>query len=196
MYIPLYNKSNYSLLSSLITIDDLVNYAISHNIPSIALCDINMYGVMEFIKKCQKNRIKPIISQQINLDDFSICLFVKNYDGYRNIIKLSTIQNEKVVSFSDVEKYNTEITKNFTIISGENYVTAQGIVTIKNLLETTKYNGQTKIIPPASEWCNKSNEEILKNYSVYPNGTIKPYKVNSIITNAEGLIIQINIGNP
>ena len=109
MYIPLYNKSNYSLLSSLITIDDLVNYAISHNIPSIALCDINMYGVMEFIKKCQKNRIKPIISQQINLDDFSICLFVKNYDGYRNIIKLSTIQNEKVVSFSDVEKYNTEL---------------------------------------------------------------------------------------
>lgn len=102
----------------------------------------------------------------------------------------------KRISAQEVEKYNTEITKNFTIISGENYVTAQGIVTIKNLLETTKYNGQTKIIPPASEWCNKSNEEILKNYSVYPNGTIKPYKVNSIITNAEGLIIQINIGNP
>lgn len=102
----------------------------------------------------------------------------------------------KRISAQEVEKYNTEITKNFTIISGENYVTAQGIVTIKNLLETTKYNGQTKIIPAASEWCNKSNEEILKNYSVYPNGTIKPYKVNSIITNAEGLIIQINIENP
>ena len=101
----------------------------------------------------------------------------------------------KRISAQEVEKYNTEITKNFTIINGENYVTAQGIVTIKNLLETTKYNGQTKI-PPTSEWCNKSNEEILKNYSVDSTGTIKHYKVNSIITNAEGLIININIGNP
>lgn len=102
----------------------------------------------------------------------------------------------KRISAQEVEKYNTEITKNFTIISGENYVTAQGIVTIKNLLETTKYNGQTKIIPPTSEWCNKSNEEILKNYSVDSTGTIKHYKVNYIITNAEGLIININIENP
>lgn len=102
----------------------------------------------------------------------------------------------KRISAQEVEKYNTEITKNFTIINGENYVTAQGIVTIKNLLETTKYNGQTKIIPATSKWCNKSNEEILKNYSVNPTGTIIHYKVNSIITNAEGLIIQINIENP
>ena len=109
MYIPLYNKSNYSLLSSLIKIDDLVDYAVSHNIPSIALCDINMYGVMEFIKKCQSNHIKPIVGQQVNLEEFSICLFVKDYDGYQNIIKLSTIQNERVVNSSDIEKYNQRL---------------------------------------------------------------------------------------
>lgn len=102
----------------------------------------------------------------------------------------------KRISAQEVEKYNTEITKNFTIINGENYVTAQGIVTIKNLLETTKYNGQTKIIPATSKWCTESNEEILKKYSVNTTGTIIHYKVNSIITNAEGLIIQINIENP
>ena len=57
MYIPLFNKSNYSLLSSLLRIDDIVEYTASSNISSIALTDTTMYGTMEFIKKCkEKNR--------------------------------------------------------------------------------------------------------------------------------------------
>ena len=57
MYIPLFNKSNYTLLSSLLKIDDLIEYAINNKLPSIALTDTNMYGTMEFIKKCEKNNI-------------------------------------------------------------------------------------------------------------------------------------------
>ena len=53
MYIPLYNKSNYSLLSSLLTIDDIISFAIKNNMQSIAISDTNMYGTMEFIKKCE-----------------------------------------------------------------------------------------------------------------------------------------------
>ena len=79
MYIPLYNKSNYSLLSSMLTIDDLVSFAVHHKISSIALSDDSMYGVMEFIKKCQKVDIKPIIGLTITLDDFTLVLYCKNY---------------------------------------------------------------------------------------------------------------------
>ena len=53
MYIPLFNKSNYSLLSSLLKIDDIIKYAKNNNISSISLTDVNMYGTMEFIKKCR-----------------------------------------------------------------------------------------------------------------------------------------------
>ena len=67
MYIPLYNKSNYSLLSSMLTIDDLVSFAVNHKISSMALSDDSMYGVMEFVKKCQKENIKPIIGLTITL---------------------------------------------------------------------------------------------------------------------------------
>lgn len=97
----------------------------------------------------------------------------------------------KRISAQEVEKYNTEITKNFTIINGENYVTAQGIVTIKNLLETTKYNGQTSIILSTSYWLETDNEEILKEKLFDANGNISYYEVNSISTNEEGLITQI-----
>ena len=87
MFIPLFNKSNYSLLSSLLKIDDIINYAKTNNISSISLTDTNMYGVMEFIKKCQANEIKPIISLNVLLNDYNIILLAKNYDGYKSLIK-------------------------------------------------------------------------------------------------------------
>ena len=106
MYIPLWNKSNYTLLSSLLKIDDIVNYAKENKIPSITICDTNMFGTMEFIKKCEKNLIKPVIGLEIKVDSFTICLYAKDYEGYKSLIKLSTIQNERLVTKNDLEKYN------------------------------------------------------------------------------------------
>ena len=45
MYIPLYNKSNYSLLSSLLRIDDIIRYATNNHLNSIAITDFNMFGI-------------------------------------------------------------------------------------------------------------------------------------------------------
>jgi len=105
MYIPLFNKSNYSLLSSLLRIDDIIFYAKKNNITSIALTDTNMYGTMEFIHKCRNNGIKPIIGLHVLLEEFNLIVLVKNYDGYRNLIKLSTIQNERIITEEDLLKY-------------------------------------------------------------------------------------------
>ena len=97
MYIPLFNKSNYSLLSSLLKIDDIISYAKENNISEISIADTNMYGTMEFINKCQKENIKSIIGLHILLDSFSIVLYAKDYEGYKSLIKLSSIQNERTV---------------------------------------------------------------------------------------------------
>ena len=109
MYIPLYNKSNYTLLSSLLKIDDLINYAEKNNISSLALTDTTMYGTMEFITKCQTKNIKPIIGLDIILENYNIVLYAKDYQGYKSIIKLSTIQNEKKVTEDDLKKYNENV---------------------------------------------------------------------------------------
>ena len=95
MYIPLYNKSNYSLLSSLLKIDDIIRYATNNHLNSIAITDFNMFGTMEFIKKCEKANIKPIIGLEIKIDNNIIVLFAKNYVGYCSLMKLSTIQSER-----------------------------------------------------------------------------------------------------
>ena len=50
--------------------DDVIEYAKKNNLPSIALTDTNMYGVMEFIKKCESNNIKPITNKLIHKKSF------------------------------------------------------------------------------------------------------------------------------
>ena len=72
MYIPLYNKTNYTMLSSLLKIDDLIFYAQNNNLNSISITDTNMYGVPEFIKNCNSKGIKPIIGLTLITDDFNI----------------------------------------------------------------------------------------------------------------------------
>ena len=109
MYISLFNKSNYEMLSSLLKIDDIIEYAKNNDISSIALTDSNMYGTMEFIKKCEKSGIKPIIGLEVILDEFRVLLYAKNYVGYKSLIKLSTIQNERRVVLDDLKKYNKEV---------------------------------------------------------------------------------------
>ena len=83
MYTPLYVKTNYSLLSSLITIDDYISYAKNHNIPMLAITDNNMFGTLEFYKKCKNNDIKPIIGLELEIDDFILLLYAKDYTGYK-----------------------------------------------------------------------------------------------------------------
>ena len=121
MYIPLFNKSNYSLLSSLLKIDDIINYAKENNISQISITDTNMYATMEFINKCKKENIKPIVGLHIILEEFQIVLFAKNYDGYKTLIKLSTIQNERKVTLDDLNNYHDEVIAVLPFISKEKY---------------------------------------------------------------------------
>ena len=109
MYIPLFNTSNYTLLSSLLKIDDIISYAKKHSLPAISLTDINMFGTMEFIKKCEKESINPIIGLHVEGKEYSLLLLAKDYKGYRSLIKLSTIQNEREITSSDLETYNKNV---------------------------------------------------------------------------------------
>ena len=109
MYIPLYNKSNYSILSSLLKIDDIISYAKKNHLSHIALTDSNMYGAMEFIKKCEKEEINPIIGLEVDADNCISVLFAKNYVGYQNLMKLSTIQSERKITMDDIKSFSKDL---------------------------------------------------------------------------------------
>jgi DNA polymerase-3 subunit alpha len=91
MFININVHSNYSLLQSTITIDDIIKFAIDNNQKYVSLIDINtMYGTIEFYNKAKKNNLVPIIGLQINYENEKIILIAKNYEGYLNIVKISS----------------------------------------------------------------------------------------------------------
>ena len=97
MYTPLYIKTDNSLQTSLIKIKDLIEFAKTNNIKSLAITDSNMYGVMDFYKMCITNDIKPIIGLEIEYNDKKIVLYAQNYSGYKNLVKLCTILSKKIL---------------------------------------------------------------------------------------------------
>ncbi len=88
MFAPLYIKTDYSLLTSMIKIDDLISYAKKNNIKALTITDDNLSGVFEFYQKCQANNIKPIIGLEILYNDNVIVLYAQNFAGYQALIQL------------------------------------------------------------------------------------------------------------
>jgi DNA polymerase-3 subunit alpha len=106
-YVPLHVHSQFSILNSTASIEDLVERAKELSISALALTDEgNMYGVIEFYKACKAAKIKPIVGCEFHLSPFSrfdkkkipgtpagfpLVLLAKNLKGYQNLCKLSSI---------------------------------------------------------------------------------------------------------
>jgi len=101
----LHVHSHYSLLDGLPKIDEILNQVKLLGMDSVALTDHGvMYGVIEFYKKAKAAGIKPIIGEEFyiafekmtdkrpHIDDkrFHLVLLAKNFEGYKNLIKLTT----------------------------------------------------------------------------------------------------------
>ncbi len=109
-FVHLHTHSHYSLLDGLPKIDELVQRAKALGMPALALTDHGvLYGAIEFYQKARREGIKPIIGieaylarnrledKQAKVDDrpYHIILLAKNYQGYKNLLKLSTISHLK-----------------------------------------------------------------------------------------------------
>ena len=88
--------TQYSICEGAIKIDDLQDFSKSNKIQSLALCDTsNLCGALEFAEKISKAGTQPIIGTQINFkyaDTIGLLsLFSLNEEGYKRIIKLSSL---------------------------------------------------------------------------------------------------------
>lgn len=108
-FVHLHVHSEYSLLDGLPKIKDLVSQAKALGYESIALTDHGvMYGVIEFYQACIGAGIKPIIGMEAYVskkdhnikekseglkDSNHLILLAKDNQGYKNLMKLSSIGN-------------------------------------------------------------------------------------------------------
>ncbi|MBI3335610.1 MAG: DNA polymerase III subunit alpha [Candidatus Portnoybacteria bacterium] len=101
----LHTHSHYSLLDGLPKIDELIFAAKRNGMDALALTDHGvMYGAIEFYKKARAAGIKPIIGQEAYVAPYGyqsrtrqedkvrrhITLLAKNYEGYKNLLLLTT----------------------------------------------------------------------------------------------------------
>lgn len=108
-YIPINIKTHYELLSSLITIDELIAFAKKNNISTLGITDRNMFGSMEFLNKCKTNNIKPIIGIPVELDPYKMIIYAKNYEGYINLLNIVSLKNLNTLKVEDIKKRKNDI---------------------------------------------------------------------------------------
>ncbi len=102
----LHCHSHYSLLDGLSKIDPLIERVKELGMSSVALTDHGvMYGAVEFYTKCLDAGLKPIVGLEAYIaprtledkdgrtdaDYFHLTLLAQNDEGYKNLIRLTTI---------------------------------------------------------------------------------------------------------
>jgi DNA-directed DNA polymerase III PolC len=118
--ISLHNHSNYSLLQGTIPLENLISFAKANGNQTVALTDTNnMYGLIQFTKKAEEEKIKPVLGAFI--DDpsdkelFAVFLAKNNY-GYSRICKIITSRKLKD-DFSLIDLFHQELKDLFVITS-------------------------------------------------------------------------------
>ena len=102
-------KTDYEMLSSLIKIEDLINYAQKNDIDTIGVTDSNLFSFMEFYNKCKKNGIKPIVGIDIELDNKKFILYARNFNGYVELCKIVSEKNVNKLSFEYLIKHSSNL---------------------------------------------------------------------------------------
>ena len=109
MYNTLGFKSDYSILKSLIKIDDLVSFCVTYKSSFAAIIDDNLFSSIEFYDKCKANNIKPIIGLDILIEDKHFYIFAKDYNGYKSLLKINTLQQKKELTIDTLSKHNDNV---------------------------------------------------------------------------------------
>ncbi len=130
MFTHLHVHSHYSLLDGLAKIDDLIKAAKEYKMEALALTDHGvMYGAIEFYSKAIAAGLKPIIGveaylarhgylqKRAKIDEkpFHLILLAKNSQGYKNLIKLTTIAHlqgfyyKPRIDLEILEKYSSDL---------------------------------------------------------------------------------------
>lgn len=115
-YTPLYVLSEYSMLQSTCHIDQLVNRCKEYGLPALAVTDVGvMHGQLKLYNACQKAGIKFIFGLKVeyivNNSTSWILLFAENYNGYRNLMRISSRYRvfNKPLEIEDLKKTNEGI---------------------------------------------------------------------------------------
>ena len=104
-FVHLHNHSEYSMLDGACRISDMVDWAVAHSVPAVALTDHgNMFGAWELYNKATDAGIKPIIGCEVYVASgdrrtrvqdpdgpYHLTLLAEDAAGYQNLLELVSL---------------------------------------------------------------------------------------------------------
>lgn len=121
-FVHLHVHSHYSVLDSAATVRGIVDAAVLHGMPAVALTDHNsLAGAPAFFDYAIRRGVKPIIGLEANLTTYLKCrnqplyhilLLARDQKGFSNLMKLSTLSYTK--GFSDGPRIDFELLERFS----------------------------------------------------------------------------------
>lgn len=93
-------------MESSLSLQDIINIALKHNIKDVLLTDINgLYGMLFFQSLCIENGLRPITGCHLKYRNTDLYAIVKNADGYRNLCNIiSKVHQNKKNSLMEIIK--------------------------------------------------------------------------------------------
>ena len=84
-------RSEFSVVDSIVRIDDLVKAAAADRMPALALTDLsNLYAAVKFYRACQGQGIKPVFGSEVVVgeEQHRVTLLAMNQTGWRHLIQI------------------------------------------------------------------------------------------------------------
>lgn len=115
--------TSYSFQKSTVLIRELVAKAKQLNIGALGICDHdNMYGALEFYHECVRSGIKPLIglnaSVLIESQTYPLLLYAKNYQGYLELVRITSIINTSGNNAIEIEQLAKKA-RNLHVVGGD-----------------------------------------------------------------------------
>ena len=104
-FVHLHNHSEYSMLDGACRIPDMVDWAVEHSVPAVALTDHgNMFGAWELYNKATEAGVNPIIGCEVYVAQgsrktreqeqggpYHLTLLAEDATGYQNLLELVSL---------------------------------------------------------------------------------------------------------
>ena len=202
MFVPLNIKTDSYLQSSMISIQSLIMFAKKNCLSALTITDNNMYGVIDFYKACIHNNIKPIVGLEVNINDFIIVLYAKGYEGYLNLVKITTLQSESKIDILKIQSLSSDLVCIIPYESRSLYEDLKDyyhdiFVSYKNNEEKNKIN-EKKVYMNSIYYLDKNNSKYMMYLEAIKEGISVKFINNDYRSNylkLENEIINDDINN-
>lgn len=109
MFGVLHLKSAYSMLKSTIPMDVLVEQAKASGYDFVAVSDDELHGMLHLFEHAKKHHIKPILGIHIKVQyafgDSGFLVYVRDQEGYRNLLQIILLKQDKALTLEDIILY-------------------------------------------------------------------------------------------